>query len=118
MMGAAHAAWAVSKRVGNTNPLKATVRSIAARKQRPNFPAGHWRDIIGGRYVDLDKLREDACTLTCYGEVRPLRTWRWGQSCTTRSVELGQDEDGRRFQYVGRRLGTILRRCYLCLPNA
>ena len=38
---------------------KATVRSILACKRRPTFPAGHWRDIIGGRYVDLDKLRED-----------------------------------------------------------
>jgi hypothetical protein len=39
---------------------KATIWSIIACKRRPNFPAGHWRDIIGGQYVDLDKLREDA----------------------------------------------------------
>ena len=27
---------------------KATICSITACKQRPNFPAGHWCDIVGG----------------------------------------------------------------------
>ena len=42
---------------------KATVRSLVGCTTRPRFPIGHWRDVICGRYIDLDKLREDVHTL-------------------------------------------------------
>lgn len=60
-------------RVVYERDIEAAAQSLFASYERPRFPSGHWRHVLSGRFMDLDKLREDMHSLNaCDSDIIPL----------------------------------------------